>query len=151
MPIPEFKHTDAFQLLNNSVELARELSLELDTGENPVTEEVIYDTLHILNQYLLAVKGNTPAIVKANEVYLDLPADVNDLITAEFLSEAAIEQSRVEKAIVRGRIEQFQWFGSATMTAFGVQMYGVELISPYHKFHSSAFVPVDTISLQLAS
>jgi hypothetical protein len=50
-----------------------------------------------------------------------------------------------------GRIERFHWFGSTTMTAFGVQMYGVELISPYRKYHNSAFVPVESISLQLAS
>jgi len=148
MPIPEFKRTDVFQQITSSFDLARELSIELDTRGVPPTENDIYAAVYVMNQHLMSVKQNVPTVIKAGEAYLDLPDDKMDV---EFLPESLIEQARVEQAIVRGRVERFHWFGSATLTAFGAQMYGVELISPYRKYHSSAFVPVESISLQLAS
>ena len=148
MPIPEFRQLNVLQQVTNSIDLARELSIELDTRDIPPNETDIYAAVHIMNEHLRAVKGNVPAIIKSGEAYLDLPDDQTDV---EFLSESIIELSKVEQPIIRGRIERFHWFGSTTMTAFGVQMYGVELISPYRKYHTSAFVPVESISLQLAS
>ena len=148
MSIPEFKRLDAFQQVASSIDLARELSIELETRNSPPSESDIYAAVHVMNEHLRGVKGNIPAVIKAGEAYLDLPDDQMD---AEFLPESLIEQARVEKAIMRGRLERFHWFGSTTMTAFGVQMYGVELLSPYRKYHTSAFVPVESISLQLAS
>ena len=148
MPIPEFKRLDVFQQVSSSIDLARELSIELDTRDSPPNENDIYAAVHVMNEHLRGVGGNVPALIKAGEAYVDLPDDQMD---AEFIHESLIERARVDQAIMRGRIERFHWFGSTTMTAFGVQMYGVELISPYRKYHTSAFVPVESISLQLAS
>jgi len=147
MTIPEFKRADVLQQLTSSIDLARELSVELETRGTLPAESDIYAAVHIMNEYLQGVHGDVPALIKAGEAYLDPPADQMDV---EFLSEQVIAQARVEQAIMRGRIERFHWFGSATMSAFGVQMYGVELIEPRHKYHISAFVPVESVSLQLA-
>jgi len=148
MPIPEFKRLGVFEQVTSSIDLARELSIELETRSTPPGESDIYAAVHVMNEHLRGVKGNIPAVIKSSEAYLDLPDDQTDV---EFLPESLIDQARVEQAIMRGRIERFHWFGSTTLTAFGVQMYGVELISPYRRYHTSAFVPVESISLQLAS
>jgi hypothetical protein len=148
MPIHEFKQTEVFQQVTDSIDLARELSIELEMRPIPPTEEDIFDAVYIMNQHLEGVTGQVPALITANEAYLDLPADVSD---AAFISSAAIEKTRIEQATMRGRIERFHWFGSTVLTAFGVQLYGTELITPHRKFYSSAFVPVEAISLHLAA
>ena len=148
MPIPEFNRMPSLQPITSSIDLARELSVELDTRDKLPTEIDIFAAVRLMNQHLQAVKGDVPAIIKSGEAYLDLPSDSID---AEFLAESDIQKSRVEQAIVRGRIERFHWLGSSTLSAFGVQMSGVELLAPHAKFYTSAFVPVESISLQLAS
>ena len=148
MSIPEFKRLDAFQQVSSSIDLARELSIELETRPSPPTEEDIYAAVYVMNQHLLGVKGNTPALIKADEAYLNLPYDEMDVA---FLTDEEIEKARVEKAILRGRIESFHWLGSTAMTGFGVNLYGVDLIAPHKQFSATAFVPVESISLHLAS
>lgn len=101
MSIPEFKRLDAFQQVSSSIDLARELSIELETRPSPPTEEDIYAAVYVMNQHLLGVKGNTPALIKADEAYLNLPYDEMDVA---FLTDEEIEKARVEKAILRGRI-----------------------------------------------
>jgi hypothetical protein len=132
----------------DSIDLARELSIELETRPYPPTEEDIYAAVYVMNQHLLGVKGNTPALIKADEAYLNLPYDAMDVA---FLTDTEIEEARVEKAIMRGRIESFHWLGSTAMTGFGVHLYGVDLLAPHKQFSATAFVPVEAISVRLAS
>jgi hypothetical protein len=148
MPIPEFKRLDILQQVPDSIDFARELSIELETREHPPTEDDIYAAVYVMNQHLLGVKGNTPALIKADEAYLNLP---NDQMDVAFLTDAEIEAARVEKAIMRGRVESFYWLGSTALTGFGVHLYGVDLIAPRKQFSATAFVPVEAISLRLAS
>jgi len=148
MPIPEFKRLDVLQQVSDSIDLARELSIELETRPYPPTEEDIYAAVYVMNQHLLGVKGNTPSLIKADEAYLNLPYDEMDVA---FLTDTDIEEARVEKAIMRGRVESFHWLGSTAMTGFGVHLYGVDLIAPHKQFSATAFVPVEAISLRLAA
>ena len=148
MYIPEFKRTDALQQVPDSIELARELSLELELRETPPSEDDIYAAVHIMNQHLLGVGGNVPSLIKTGEAYLNLPYDAMDVA---FLTDEAIERAKVEQAIMRGRIESFHWLGSTAMTGFGVNLYGVELLSPFKQFSASAFVPVEAITTRLAA
>jgi len=148
MPIPEFRRTEVFQQVTDSIDLARELSIELETRNTPPTEADIYAAVYVMNQHLRGVKGNIPALIKADEAYLNLPYDEMDVA---FLTDNEIEKARVEKAIMRGRIESFHWLGSTAMTGFGVHLYGVDLIAPHKQFSATAFVPVEAISLRLAS
>jgi len=148
MPIPEFRRTEVFQQVTDSIDLARELSIELETRNVPPTEADIYAAVYVMNQHLRGVKGNIPALIKADEAYLNLPYDEMDVA---FLTDNEIEKARVEKAIMRGRIESFHWLGSTAMTGFGVHLYGVDLIAPHKQFSATAFVPVEAISLRLAS
>jgi len=148
MPIPEFKRLDVLQQVPDSIDLARELSIELETRPYPPTEEDIYAAVYVMNQHLLGVRGNTPALIKADEAYLNLPYDAMDVA---FLTDTEIEEARVEKAIMRGRIESFHWLGSTAMTGFGVHLYGVDLLAPHKQFSATAFVPVEAISVRLAS
>jgi len=148
MPIPEFKRLDILQQVTDSIDLARELSIELETRPIPPSEADIYAAVYVMNQHLLGVKGNTPALIKAEEAYLNLP---NDEMDVAFLTDSEINEARVEKAIMRGRIESFHWLGSTAVTGFGVHLYGVDLISPRKQFSATAFVPVEAISLRLAS
>lgn len=148
MPILEFRRTEVFQQVTDSIDLARELSIELETRNTPPTEADIYAAVYVMNQHLRGVKGNIPALIKADEAYLNLPYDEMDVA---FLTDNEIEKARVEKAIMRGRIESFHWLGSTAMTGFGVHLYGVDLIAPHKQFSATAFVPVEAISLRLAS
>ena len=148
MPIPEFKRTEFFQQINSSIELAKELSAELESRNTLPTEVDIHAAVQVMNHHLIGVGGNTPALIQAHEAYLNLPKDALDV---EFLADSDIQRARVEKAIMRGRVESFHWLGSTVMTGFGVQLYGVELIAPRKQYSATAFVPVDGINVRLAS
>jgi hypothetical protein len=149
MPLPEFKRTDVFQQVNDSIDLAKELSLELEARTRGLPSETdIHAAVQVMNHHLFGVKANTPALIKADEAYLNLPNDSMDL---EFIADTDIQQARVEKAIMRGRVESFYWLGSTAISGFGVHLYGVELIAPRKQFSATAFVPVEAISMRLAS
>jgi hypothetical protein len=148
MELPELKKPSRIDLITDSISFARELSVDLATREYPPTESEIHSAVKIMNQHLRGVKGDVPAIIKADTAYLNLPYDKMDV---EFLSDAAIEQAKIEKALMRGRIESFHWLGSQAMTAFGVHLFGVDLIEPERRFLTTAFVPVEAISSQLAA
>lgn len=115
MPIPEFKRTEVFQQINDSIGLARELSAELETRTRGLpTESDIYAAVQVMNHHLLGVRANTPALIKADEAYLNLPNDSTDI---EFMNDNDIQKARVEKAIMRGRVESFHWLGSTAISA----------------------------------
>lgn len=148
MSIPEFKRVDIFQQVADSIDLARELSIELETRTSMPSEADIHAAVDVMNHHLFGVGGNKPALIKAESAFVNLP---NNEFDAEFLPDSLIEQARVEQAIVRGRIESFHWLGSTAISAFGVNISGAELIAPRKQFLVSAFIPVEGISLHLAA
>ncbi len=128
------------------IEFAKELALEFELSGGG-DEASISSTLQLMNSYLHANSFDGQSIVKADEAY-KLPDSELDL---EFLPESMIDQLRVAGVIVKGNISEIKWFGSVTLTAFGVRMYGVDFYQPEHRSTETLFIPVENIALRIAA
>lgn len=140
----------SLEQIKDPLSLARVLSHDLKTRPELPTENDISEAVKIINEYYYATKSDEEdrTILRTAEAFFDLPDDPVDL---ELISERHIEATRVQEVTIRGTIHQYHWIGSVAITGFGIRLYGVDMISPDIRFASTAFVPVDAISLQLAA
>ena len=138
----------SLELISNSIDLARELSLDLELQPETPSEEQIGAAIHVMNQHLWSVKGDVPALFRAEEAYLDLPEMPQDI---ELLSHSSLMHSRIEQAVIKGKIDSFRWLGSTGVTAFGIQLYGVDVLAPRKMTSRNAFVPVEAVGAQFAA
>ncbi len=141
----------SLELINDPIEFARELSLGLEaTTQYRPTREQLKDAVDVMNQYLWAVKGDIPATISSSKVYLDVP----DYPEVQNVSDDALERSRIDDAIIKGKINSFMWLGSTGLEAFGIQMggvNGVNIVAPYKIRANTAFLPVDAVEAQFAA
>lgn len=138
----------SLELINNPIQFARELSRNLSERADLPTEEDIEETLHVMNDYLYSVNGNISALLHADEAFIGLP---DEPVSIELLSFRSLLQSRVEQATLRGKIHSFRWLGSTGMNAFGLQMYGVDVLAPTKERSNNAFIPVEAAGVPVAA
>jgi hypothetical protein len=147
----------SLELINSSVQLAKDLELELNSRPIPPSEEEIKDTIKILNGFLSKTYGKEKSIFLADEAYINIP-DTPGSPDIEFFSHHDLMQSKVEDATMRGEIYSFRWLATTAMNAFGFQMYGVDLrvqkpgLQIEQRISArNAFVPVDGVTTPLAA
>lgn len=132
--------------IEDSIEFARELAIDLELSGAP-TEGDIHAAVDAMNHHLFGTGANTRALLSAQELYEDLPTYEMEV---ELLSEQEIQQAKIEQAIVKAKIDSFYWLGSASVTGFGLQMYGVDILTPVARHSNSIFVPLDAVGVRLA-
>ena len=138
----------SLELINNSVDFAREISREVELRPGLPSEEDLQAAVNVMNQYLWGVKGDIRATFITDEAYLDLPDSPE---TIELFSHNSLRASRLPEAIVRGKIDSFKWLGTTGMNAFGLHMNGVDVLAPVRLKTTNAFLPIDAIGNQFAA
>ena len=136
-----------FVQIEDTIEFARELAIDLELSGSP-TETDIQAAVDVMNHHLFGVGANTRALLGAQELYKDLPTYEAEL---ELLREEDIQQAKIERVIAKAKIDSFHWLGSASITGFGLQVYGVDMLAPIVKHANSAFIPLDAVGVRLAT
>ncbi len=132
--------------ITDSIAFAREMAIEYELRGNNGVEE-LQATLDIMNHALYGRRDNQRAYVKSLVAYL-IPVGE---IEAELLTEEQIVDARVDEPIMKGKIDTIHWFGSASLTGFGLTLCGVDFYRPTLRHAAQAFVPLETFDFRLAS
>lgn len=126
-----------FVRITDSIKFAKEIEQELESHGLPA-EEDIRSAVHIMNEHLRGMHQDNRVILKADEVFT-IPTDEMDI---ELLSEAEIQESRVENPLLKARLRSFIWLGSIGLSGFGANLYGVDFMEPRRPHTESAFMPL---------
>ena len=135
------------QIVDDSIELAKELAWELELRPNLPSEDDIYGALAVMNGHLFSRQQHGIELIKAAAIF-NIPDHDADVAMFE---EWEVDQARIDDAIFKAKVEQFIWFGSVTFTGFGLRVHGLNFIEPPIHHIATAFVPVEYIDLKLAA
>lgn len=67
------------------------------------------------------------------------------------IEEWEVGASRIDNPIFKAKVDQYIWFGSVTITGFGLRVIGVDFIEPRRHHIPTAFVPISFVDIKLAA
>jgi hypothetical protein len=124
----------------HSIELARELALEVELRDELASDENIRFTLDVMNGALVADpirKGRQ--LISAGMVF-EVPDHDADI---EMLEESEVEEAKRENVAFAAKIDHYMWFGCMSFRGFGLRVWGLDYKTPKRVHAGTAFVPLD--------
>ncbi len=123
-----------------SIELARELALEVELREELATDDNIRHTLDVMNGALVADPiRNGRQLISAGMVF-EVPDHDADI---EMLEESEVEKAKRENVAFAAKIDHYMWFGCMSFRGFGLRVWGLDYKTPKRAHAGTAFVPLD--------
>jgi len=135
------------EMVRDTIELAKELSFEIEIQDQAHDEDLIMSALKILNDHHQKHRIGGREMIKAASLFVipDHDADI------ERMTDEEIERRKVNNPIVQGSITEFTWFSSVSFTGIGLRLYGVDFVAPRMHHTQTAFVPVLFVDLLLSA
>lgn len=135
----------SLELINDSILVARQLAINLEYRSKSKDSAEIEAAIQTMNKALAAAPSDASGLLYTREVYVDLPDPVQNI---EYLDRRPLMTSRIEKAVVSGRILTYRWLGSEGLALFGIQFNGdVDILEPHYLSPMNAFVPVRALEI----
>lgn len=69
----------------------------------------------------------------------------------KLMTDQEVTDAKVTDAIMKGKIDSFEWVGSLSISGIGVRMYAVDFLNPTRHHTETAFIPVEVIDFRLCA
>lgn len=134
-------------LIQDTLDLARDLAIEIEMRDMPPTREQIVGALQVMDAKLFGAGEDVRTLLGIERGFAipDFELEVDLIDDAEFAT------TEIGASVVKARIDGFRWIGSAVTTGFGIRLFGVDVIEPKRDRVPTAFVPLEAVNIRLAA
>lgn len=137
----------SIEIISDTLDFAKELAWSLELSSQAPSEEEILAALQVMDAQLVGAGENVRALFSIQRAFT-VPDCAPEL---ELMDDSEVMASILEPSIIKARIHRFEWMGSLVTTGFGVRMYGIDVLEPVRLSKSTAFVPLEDITLRLSA